>query len=130
MEMKKPKVIIADDEAHCRMLMKAVLSSMNCEVVGEASNGMEAVSLYQKHKPHLMLLDINMPLKTGDEALQEILQEFPRAFIIMLTSVADMASVEKCIAIGAANYIRKDTPIEEIRRIIKETWQTFSQKKS
>lgn len=124
---KKPQVMIAEDEEHSRVLLKAVLHSMNCEVVGEAKNGAEAVELFKQLKPHLLLLDINMPLKTGEEVLQEIRSDFPNAFVIMVTSVSDLASVEQCLTLGAANFIRKDTPIAEIKAIIKESWQTFVQ---
>jgi len=124
-QVKKPRVLIAEDESHSRLLLKAILSSMNCEVVGEATTGVEAIELFRQLKPHLLLLDINMPNKTGDEALQEIMAEYPRAFVIMLTSVADLESIERCIELGAANYIRKDTPVAEIKQAIKETWQAF-----
>jgi two-component system, chemotaxis family, chemotaxis protein CheY len=124
-EAKKPRVMMADDEAHCRALMKAILSSMKCEVVAEARTGEETLKFYRELHPHLLLLDISMPVRTGDEVLEEILKEFPKAFVIMLTSVTDMGSIERCISLGAANYIRKDTPIEEIKLIIRETWQTF-----
>jgi two-component system, chemotaxis family, chemotaxis protein CheY len=126
---KKPQVMIAEDEEHSRVLLKAILHSMNCEVVGEAKNGVEAVQLYKQLKPHLLLLDINMPLKTGEEVLQEIRSDFPNAFVIMVTSVSDLASIEQCLNLGAANFIRKDTPIDEIKTILKESWQTFLQHK-
>lgn len=126
---KKPQVMIAEDEEHSRMLLKAILHSMNCEVVGEAQNGVEAVQLFKQLKPHLLLLDIHMPLKTGEEVLQEIRAEFPSALIIMVTSVSDLASIEQCLTLGAANFIRKDTPVAEIKATIKETWQTFVQDK-
>lgn len=126
-EKKRPRVVLADDESHIRLFLKGVLKSMNCEVVGEASNGVEAVELYKKEKPDLVFLDINMPLKTGDDALCDILKEFPDAFVIMLTSVADLPTVEKCIGAGAANYILKDTPKAEMMKIIKETWAKFLQ---
>ncbi|GAF91156.1 unnamed protein product, partial [marine sediment metagenome] len=58
----------------------------------------------------------------------EIIDEFPDAFIIMLTSTADMETVENCLAYGAANYIRKDTPIEEMKKIIKETWAIYKKR--
>jgi two-component system chemotaxis response regulator CheY len=122
---KKPRVLIAEDESHSRLLLKALLTSMNCEVVGEATTGVEAIALFKQLKPHLLLLDINMPSKTGDEVLKEIMAEYPKAFVIIMTSVADLETIERCIELGAANYIRKDTPIEEIRQTIKETWQTF-----
>ena len=71
-EKKKIRVALADDEMHIRMLMKKVFSSMGCEIAGEAKNGAEAVELYRREKPNIMLMDINMPVKTGDEALKEI----------------------------------------------------------
>ncbi len=119
---RKPRVLLADDETHLRILMKTVMTSMNCEIAGEAKNGVEAVELFKIEKPDLLLLDINMPEKTGEEALKEIIGEFPDAFVIMLTSLADMESVERCLTLGAANYIRKDTPLEEIKKTIKDTW--------
>lgn len=128
-EAKRPKVMIADDEPHCRALMKALLNSMKCEVVAEAKNGPEVVSYYKEFRPHLLLLDISMPMMTGDEVLEAIFNEFPNAFVIMLTSVTDMGSIERCLALGAANYIRKDTPLDEIKTIIRETWQSFVKSK-
>ena len=121
--------MIADDESHVRVLLRALLKSMNCEVVAEAANGVEAVELFKQEKPHMLLLDINMPLKTGDQVLQEILAQFPNALVIMLTSVTDLGTVEKCLDRGAANYIRKDTPPSELKSIIKETFQEFIRKR-
>lgn len=124
-EIKKPRVILADDETHVRKMVKLALTKMNCEVIGEAANGQEAVDLFKKEKPDLLMLDINMPVKTGEEALAEIMDEFPDAFVIMLTSVAEGDSVEKCLDLGAANYILKSTPIKELQKMIKETWVEF-----
>jgi YesN/AraC family two-component response regulator len=129
-QTKKLRVLIADDESHCRALLKAVLSSMDCEVVGEARNGLEAIELFRSLKPHMMLLDINMPSKTGDEVLSEVLADFPNALIIMLTSVADVDHIDRCLELGASNYIRKDTSLTEMKQLIKETWVTFLQSKA
>lgn len=119
MEAKK-RVILADDEKHIRAMMKAVISSLNCEIAGEAADGQEAVDLYKKEKPDLLLLDVNMPQKSGIDALREIMREFPDAVVIMLTSVVDMENIKQCIELGAANYIRKDTSVTEMRQIIKD----------
>jgi len=119
---RKPRVLLVDDEMHLRMLMKTVITSMNCDIVGEAKNGAEAVERYKQTKPDLTLLDINMPVKNGEEALREIIEHDPDAFVIMLTSITDMESVETCLSLGAANYIRKDTPLNEIKKFIRETW--------
>jgi two-component system, chemotaxis family, chemotaxis protein CheY len=127
---RKPKVVLAEDEPHCRALMKAVLTSMNCDVAGEARTGNEAIELYRKLSPDLMMLDVNMPTKSGDEVLSEVMGEFPGAFVIMLTSVTDQDTIEKCIRLGASNYIRKDTPVAEIKRLIKETWSVRLQSRA
>jgi YesN/AraC family two-component response regulator len=128
-QTEKPRVLIADDEKYIRGFLRVLISRMDCEVAGEATNGQEAIELFKEEKPDLLLLDINMPFKTGEEALQEIMSQFPDAFVIMLTSVVDLESVKKCIDLGAANYILKNTPVKDIIRIVKETWQTFQQKK-
>ncbi len=125
---RKPQAIIADDEAHIRILLKKVLTRMNCDVVGEAANGQETIDLFRQEHPDLLLLDINMPRKTGLEALKEIMAQDPTAFVIILTSLADMESIQQSLELGAANYILKDTPIEEIQQIIKKTWKEFRQK--
>lgn len=120
-----PRVIIADDEAHIRLIMKKVVQSINCELVGEAENGLEAVGLCRKYKADIVLLDINMPKRTGLDSIKEIKELQPDALVIMLTSVADVETVDECIKHGAFNYIRKDTPIKEIRQIIVESWNSF-----
>ena len=123
---RKPRVLLADDESHIRTLMRVLMTTMNCKVVGEAKDGQEAAFLYRKLKPDLLLLDINMPMKTGEEALMEIMTEFPDAFVIMLTSVTHMESVKHCLDMGAANYIRKDTQLSDMKKIIKETWTALN----
>ena len=125
MEKAKPRVLIADDETHIRAMIKALLKTMNAEVVGEAANGREAVELYEEHLPDLLLLDINMPVKTGEEALGEIVEKHPDALVIMITSLSDADSVERCMDLGAANFLRKDTPLEEMKVIIRDTFREF-----
>lgn len=118
MTQKTQKILVADDEFHMRMMISSLIKTMNIEVAGEAMNGAEAVSMYRKTMPDLTLLDINMPVKTGEEALREIMAEFPDARVIMLTSVADMQTVEACLNAGARNFIRKDSPLSEIKEAI------------
>ena len=113
------RALVADDEMVMRMFIGSVLKKMNYEVVGQAADGNEAVSMFREKRPDLLLMDINMPVKTGQEALREILAEFPDAKVIMLTSVVDSDTVAQCISDGAAGYIRKDSPVDEIKAIIK-----------
>ena len=117
------RVIIADDELNIRLLIKKVVLSLGYCVVGEASDGVEAINLYEKEKPDLLLLDIYMPLMEGEAALEDILSHFPEACIIMMTSVADSETVANCIKLGAVNYILKSTPIKEIKIRIKESYE-------
>lgn len=124
-DVKGITVLLADDEAHIRLLMKSVLKSMKAEVVGEAQNGQEVVEKFLSLKPHITLLDINMPIKNGISALGEIMAESPRAFVVMMTSVADLESVEECLALGAAHYIRKDTPVEQMKLMLKQAWDEY-----
>ncbi|MDH5543432.1 MAG: response regulator transcription factor [Nitrospinota bacterium] len=121
-EKKKVRVILAEDEFHIRELMKRVFLSMNTEVVAEAGNGSEAVNLYRQHKPDILLLDINMPQVDGRAALKQVMKEFPKAFVVMLTAVSSMNVVQECLDAGASCYIRKDTSLDEIKASIKESW--------
>lgn len=125
MTKKKPRVLIVEDEDHVRRFLKSVIESMNCEVVGEARNGKDAVAQYFSLKPHMLLLDINMPVKSGKNVLAEIREKRPNAFIIMITSLADKETVEDCMRLGASGFIRKDLPIDEIKSVVRKTWQAY-----
>ena len=122
---RKMRVIVVDDETHVRTLIKSVINSMNCDIVGEAGNGKDAVALFGELKPNMMLLDINMPLKSGKQALAEIKKKYPNAFIIMLTSLTDRETIEDCMSLGASGFIRKDLPLDEMREVIKQTWKAY-----
>jgi two-component system chemotaxis response regulator CheY len=124
---KKLKVMVVDDEDHVRKLITTVIKTMNCEIVAEAGNGKQAVELFHRLKPHMLLLDINMPLKSGKEALAEIKKRYPNAFVIMLTSLTDKETVEDCIDLGATGFIRKDLPLDDMRAVIKKTWTLYRQ---
>lgn len=117
----KHKVVLADDEVHIRYLIRNVVRAEGYEVVGEANNGEDALALYRQHRPNLLLIDINLPLKTGDAVLAEVMREFPDAKVVVLTMVADANTVKRCLELGAANYILKSTSVDEIRRMIHET---------
>ena len=126
-EETKLKILIADDEPHIQKLISTVMSSIGNDVVALAKNGSEAVEMFKEKKPDITLLDINMPLKDGMEALEEIKANSPDAFVIMMTSVSDMETVEKCIELGASYYIRKDTPTMEMKEMILDAWNEHNQ---
>lgn len=124
---EKVRVLLADDEAHIRQLLKGVLTTMKADIVAEASHGIETVELFRLHKPDITLLDINMPRMDGLQALKAIQQESPGALVIMLSSLATVGVVQDCLDAGAYDFIRKDTPISEIKVTIKNAWGYFLQ---
>lgn len=116
--MDELSVMIADDEFHVRTVLRAIVNGLPGRVVGEVETGKDVLDIYKQVLPDLLLLDINMPLKTGDVVIEELLANYPDARIIMLTGVADSETVEKCIEAGACGYIRKDTTPEEMKEMI------------
>lgn len=118
--------MVVDDEQHLRIYLKLILQQIGFTRISEAVNGREAVELYKQRRPALVLLDVNMPVMEGMEALREIMEFDDDAVVVMTTSVASRQAVETSVELGAMHYIRKDTPKEEIAEIlngiIEEIW--------
>lgn len=109
------RVLIADDHSIIRSGLRALLSSQaDLAVVGEASNGHEAITLWQETHPDVGLFDMRMPTLDGVEALRRIRQQHPQAAVIMLTTLAREADVERAIGAGARGYLLKDAAMAEI----------------
>ena len=123
----KTTLLIADDEEHVRELIKMIADTIHFDVVGEAADGDEAIALFKEKKPDIMILDINMPKKTGDEILEELGNELKDTCIIIMTAMVDQEDMENCIKLGAKAFIRKDTPIYKMAKMINETWNAFEQ---
>lgn len=115
------KILLVDDEPHIRVYVSLILKSIGGAKVYEATNGEEAISAYQSNKPDIVLLDVNMPHLDGIQTLKKLKEIDPDCVVIMLTSLANRETVEKAVELGAVNYIRKDTPKEEIARALSET---------
>ncbi len=119
MEKALPQsVLIVDDEAHVRLYLRMLLKNMGVEQFVEGGNGREGVELYREYKPDLTLLDINMPIMSGLEALEAIVEEDPDALVVMMTAEATRQAVESSGQIGAVQFVRKDTPRDEIQEIL------------
>ena len=104
---KPCRVLIVDDSNVMRNMVGQILKSEKYEICGEAGDGVEAIELFNKIKPDVMTLDINMPKKNGIEVLKEIMESNPEARIVMLTSEGQKSSVVEAIALGAKDYIVK-----------------------
>jgi CheY-like chemotaxis protein len=118
------RVLLADDEAHVRLLVRSVMTSMGCTIVGEAADGKRAVELFDETSPDLVLLDINMPVMDGLAALKALRAKSDTVAIVMLTSLASAEIVEQTLDAGATYHLRKDLPIAELKEEIRETWRT------
>jgi two-component system chemotaxis response regulator CheY len=107
-------ILLTDDEPHIRKFIGLILRKFDNPRILEAGDGAQAVALYKEHQPDLVLLDVNMPNLDGVQALAQIRQLDPNAVVVMLTSLANRHTVEECLRLGAVDYIRKDTPREEL----------------
>jgi YesN/AraC family two-component response regulator len=115
------KILLVDDEAHIRKYLGLILKTLGQPVLIEAANGEEAVAAFQRDKPDLVLLDVNMPILDGLGALAQLQALDPQCVVVMLTSLSNRETVETALTLGAVDYIRKDTPKEEIARALAET---------
>jgi two-component system, chemotaxis family, chemotaxis protein CheY len=114
-------IMLVDDEAHIRKFISLLLRHLGVDRIMEASNGSLALELYKKEQPDLVMLDVNMPVMDGIETLRGLKAINPDCVVIMLTSLANRQTIDQAAALGAANYIRKDAPSEEIGRALSET---------
>ncbi len=117
------KVLIADDHHVVRRgLLFFLKTQKDIEVIGEASNGKEAVELTKKLHPDIVLMDLVMPVMDGIQATKRIKNKFPETQILMLTSFSDRDHVIPAIEAGAAGYQLKDIEPDElvlaIRRVM------------
>ena len=111
------KVLIVDDAAFMRTLLKNILTKEGCTVVGEAADGQEAILKYKELHPDMVTMDITMPIMTGIEAVKEIVKYDKEAKIVMCSAMGQQAMVVDAIRSGAKDFIVK--PFQPGR--IKET---------
>lgn len=100
-------ILICDDSAFMRMILKKVLTENGHTIVAEAADGMEAVQLHRQYKPDLTTMDITMPKIEGIEAVRLIHEEEPLARIIMVTAIGQRAIIAEAIKAGASDFIVK-----------------------
>ncbi|AUJ26672.1 MULTISPECIES: response regulator [Virgibacillus] len=116
------RILIVDDAAFMRMMIKDILTKNGYEVVGEAQDGVQAVEKYNELNPDLITMDITMPEKDGITALNEILAVDPQAKIIMCSAMGQQAMVIDAIQAGAKDFIVKpfqaDRVIEAIQKAL------------
>ena len=123
--MKKPiRIFMADDHAIVRKGLRTLIESeSDMEVIGEASDGVEAVLKVRSLQPDVILMDLVMPRQGGVEAIIEIKKENPDARILVLTSFAEEEKVFSAIKAGALGYLLKDTSPEQLLQAIHDVYR-------
>ncbi|MBS4217740.1 response regulator [Bacillus sp. FJAT-49711] len=115
------RILIVDDAAFMRMMIKDILVKNGFEVVGEAVDGMQAVEKYNELKPDLVTMDITMPEMDGITALKEIRSVDPAAKIIMCSAMGQQAMVIDAIQAGAKDFIVKPFQADRVIEAIQKT---------
>ena len=116
------KVLIVDDAAFMRMMLKDILTKNGYEVVGEAENGAKAVEKYGELKPDLVTMDITMPEMDGISALKNIRSIDSNAKVVMCSAMGQQSMVIEAIQAGARDFIVKpfqaDRVLEAVKKVI------------
>jgi two-component system response regulator DevR len=107
--------MVVDDHDVVRMGLKAFINAEeDLQVVCEASSGAQAIEIARKHRPDVVVMDVRMPDGSGVDACRELRNDSPETQVIMLTSYSDDSALFSSIMAGAAGYLLKQTPAQEL----------------
>ena len=117
-----PRILVVDDAAFMRMMLKDILTKGGYEVCGEAADGVEALAKFNELKPDLVTLDITMPNRDGIAALKDIKAADPSALCVMCSAMGQQSMVIEAIQSGAKDFIVKpfqaDRVLESIKKVL------------
>ncbi len=115
------RILIVDDAAFMRMMIKDILSKNGYEVVGEAENGAVALDMYKELKPDLVTMDITMPEMDGIATVKSIVADDPTARVIMCSAMGQQAMVIDAIQAGAKDFVVKPFQPERVLEAVKKS---------
>ncbi len=115
-------VLIVDDEIHIRAYLRKILQFLDIDTVYEASNGTEALIVYQREIPDIVLLDLEMPGKNGYDTLVDFMKQYPSSKVMMLSSVTNRQVVKQCLATGAKHYLLKEKSATKCAVMLEEAF--------
>jgi DNA-binding NarL/FixJ family response regulator len=122
------RILLADDQVLFRQGLAYLLSlEEDLEIIGEASNGKEVITLAQQLEPDVILMDIRMPVLDGIVATRDIHQQYPQIQILVLTTFDEDEDVFRALSVGAAGYLLKNTPSAQLASAIRMVHQGYSQ---
>ena len=119
MQMSK-RVLIVDDAAFMRMIIKDILKGDGFEVVGEAANGVQAVEKYEELQPDVVTMDITLPEMDGIQAVRAICANHPEAKILMVSAIGQQALVMEALDAGASDFVVKPFQPAKVLEAVKK----------
>lgn len=111
-------ILIVDDAEFMRVMLRDIVEDMGCQVIGETGHGKRAAGMYEDLRPDLVLLDITMPDRDGNEALGDILAVDPTARVVMISALGQKNQVLAAIKAGAQDFVVKPFDHERVRETL------------
>ncbi len=124
--MNRFRILVVDDAVFVRRAIAQILQASEFEVVGEASNGKEAVQEYRRLQPDVVLMDIMMPEMNGIEAVRQIKQERPSARIVMCSALGQENVIIEALSAGALDFIVKPFLPEKVLATLRHVVQLYT----
>lgn len=122
------RLLLVDDQSIVRRGLRALLQlEADLHIVGEADNGQTAIEQVAALQPDVVLMDVRMPVMDGVAATEAIAQQFPQVKVLVLTTFDDQTYVSQALRLGAAGYLLKDTPLEELAQAIRAVAKGYTQ---
>ncbi len=120
------RILVVDDNADARAFLHRLLTyEPGMDIAGEAANGLEAIDSVRELAPHVVLMDINMPVMDGITACGHIKREFPAVQVIIISVQDDIASRHDAVAQGADAFVVKPTPPEDLIDLIVRAYAAY-----
>lgn len=119
-EANRIRIVLADDHPIVRDGLAAIINQQaDMQVIAEAEDGEAAISLYEQHRPDVMVLDLRMPRRDGVSVVQEVLEKHPKARLLIITTYDGDEDIFRSLSQGAKGYLLKDAPRTEILSAIR-----------
>lgn len=119
--MATKRLLIVDDALIMRKRIREIAEEAGWDIAGEATNGEEAMKLYQQERPDLVTLDIVMPILDGVSALKQMIQHDSQAKVVMVSAVNQKSKLAECIQAGAIDFIVKPFERASLRRFFEKS---------
>jgi two-component system chemotaxis response regulator CheY len=120
----KARVLIADDASFMRQMIREIIEPEGYEVVGEATDGVEAVEQFEELRPDLVTMDIVMPKRSGIDAVRGILEKTPDACVVMCSALGQETLVMEALQAGAKDFIVKpfkpDSVVSTLAKVLEK----------